>query len=784
MLDKYFSFITRHRWAVLATWLLILFGAVLGAGRLSFSSDYRVFFGPDNPQLTAFEALQSEFDSSDNVLIAIAPKQGSVFNRDTLAALEYITEESWRTPYSSRVDSLNNYQYTRVAGDDIVVENMVPPVSEMTDARIQQLQNEALSEKQLVNRLLAADGEVGAVNITIRLPGKMREMEVPEVAVFIRDLVSRAELRFPQQTFYMSGQIMMNATLVDASQHDMTVLFPITLLLILVGMMVFTRSIAASFSTLLVTLGAIIGALGSAGWLGISLSPPSASAPTIILTIVVADCMHLLSTYYAGLRRGDEKHAAMKTALTENFRAIYLTSLTTMAGFMTLNFSDSPPFRDLGNISALGVFVAWLMTVSFLPVWTLMMPSKTKATRAAKNHAPLWPVALAFMLDKHRRVSLVALIGLIALMFIGLPKNTLDDTFYDYFGESFPVRQANDFLFENLTGIATLEYELNSGEKNGISDPEFLQKIEAFSNWYEQQEGVYHVSVFTDVLKRINRNLHGDDPQRYRLPDTREEASQYTLLYELSMPFGLQLSNQVKPDHSAMRMVVTMKKMSSQNLMALEDRAQLWLQQQDMQSLTGPGVSPDMMFAHIGERNNRTLLVGVVIALVLISALLLFVFRSVRIGIISLAPNLMPVGIAFAGWGLLVGEVGLSLSVIGTMTLGIVVDDTVHFLSRYMVATREKGLSKVAAIEEAFRKVGRALIGTTVTLVVGFMVLALSPFKLNSDMGLMTAVTLAIALALDMLLLPVLLLVFDRVPERQSAKRTALDGVSSPSLPS
>lgn len=783
MLDNYYSFITRHRWLVLGAWILAFFVAVMGAGRLSFSSDYRVFFGPDNPQLTAFENLQAQYDSSDNVLIAVAPKEGDVFNRNTLAAIEFLTLESWKTPYSSRVDSLSNYQYTRVAGDDLVVEDMVPQVSELTDARIQQIHNEALAEKQLVNRLLAADGEVGAVNITIRLPGKMREMEVPEVAVYIREMVAQAQTKFPQQTFYMSGQIMMNATLVDASQYDMTVLFPITLLLILIGMVVFTRSFAAAGSTLLVTLGAIIGALGVAGWLGIDLSPPSASAPTIILTIVVADCMHLLSGYYSGLRRGDEKYAAMKNALSENFRAIFLTSLTTMAGFMTLNFSDSPPFRDLGNISALGVFVAWLMTVSFLPIWTLLMPSRVvKATTAKYTSTPsVWPGKLAAFLDRNRKTALLSFVGLLTLMVIGLPKNHLDDTFYDYFGESFPVRQANDFLFENLTGIATLEYELDSGEAEGISDVEYLRKAESFAHWFEQQEGVYHVSVFTDVLKRINRNLHGNDPQWYRLPESREEASQYTLLYELSMPFGLQLSNQVKTDHSAMRMVVTMEKMSSQSLMALESRAQAWLQQQGMQSFTGPGVSPDMMFAHIGERNNRTLLIGVVVALLLISALLLFVFRSVRVGLISLAPNLMPVGVAFAGWGVLVGEVGLSLSVIGTMTLGIVVDDTVHFLSRYMVATRDKGLSKVAAIEEAFAKVGRALMGTTVTLVVGFMILALSPFKLNADMGLMTAVTLAIALLLDMLLLPVLLLVFDRVPAKKNVEKVVPTGVSTTS---
>ena len=182
-----------------------------------------------------------------------------------------------------------------------------------------------------------------------------------------------------------------------------------------------------------------------------------------------------------------------------------------------------------------------------------------------------------------------------------------------------------------------------------------------------------------------------------------------------------------------------------------------WLDQ-NLVDVRYTGSSPTLMFAHIGKRNVSSMLVGTTLALVLISFILVLALRSRRIGLISLAPNLIPAGMAFGLWGLMVGQVGMSLSVVAGMTLGIVVDDTVHFLSKYLRARREKGLDEKEAVRYAFNTVGVALWVTSLVLVMGFWVLSQSHFALNSDMGAMAAITIAIALIMDFLFLPPLLM--------------------------
>ena len=761
MLKQYSDLILNNRWKVLLVWLVLLIAMGAGLGKITFSSDYRVFFGEDNPELLAFTKMQDTFSSSDNVLIAVTPKDGSsVFTEKSMTAILDITERSWKTPYSTRVDSLTNYQYSYGEEDDLIVEDLVL-ADALNSKDLQIAKTRALSEKQIVNRLVSNKGDVGAINITVRLPGKMREAEVPEVGAFIKEMMEEVRTAHPDLDFYVSGQIMMNNTLVEASQHDLGTLFPITLAIIILGTALFVRGMSAATGVFLVIIMSIISALGITGWLGIQMTPPAASAPTIILTLVVADCMHILSTYFYNLRKGLSKIAAMSESLILNFKAVFITTVTTILGFLTLNFSDSPPFRDLGNITALGVLAAFALSVSFLPALITLMPSKTRQPSEQRSAFLGRYVEWLANNTKHITIALVAVTIFVAW---ALPKNTIDDNFYDYFGEHFETRRANDFIFDNLTGIATLEYEINSQTEMGIAQPEFLNNIQQFANWFESQPQVYNVNVITDTFKRLNKNMHGEAEEFYKLPSDQELAAQYLLLYELSLPFGLTLDNQLTQDKSATRMIVTLKKGASSQLLVLEDKAQAWLHENDMSEFVSAGVSPDMMFAKIGYRNNRALLWGALIALVVISMTLIVVFKDVKIGFISLIPNLYPAGIAFAIWGLAIGEVGLSLSVVGTMTLGIVVDDTVHFLNKYMHATRELGQKSAQAIRYAFETVGPAILGTTVILTLGFLVLAMSPFRLNSDMGLMTSITITLALILDFIILPALLLLFDRVP--------------------
>ena len=280
-------------------------------------------------------------------------------------------------------------------------------------------------------------------------------------------------------------------------------------------------------------------------------------------------------------------------------------------------------------------------------------------------------------------------------------------------------------------------------------------------------------------MKRLNRNMHADEEAWYRLPDSRELAAQYLLLYEMSLPYVLDLNNQIDIAKSATRMTVTMESVSSNELLNMENRAQEWLLE-NAPYMKSDGASPSVMFAYIGKRNIRSMLIGASVALVLISLILIFALRSLKIGLISLIPNLAPTAMGFGLWGLLYGQVGLGLSVVAGLTIGIVVDDTVHFLSKYLRARREQGFSAEDAVRYAFHTVGIALLVTTLVLIAGFMVLNQSAFKLNSDMGLLTAITIGLALIADFLFLPPLLMKADKLSRKSSASGSLLSKTSSP----
>jgi predicted RND superfamily exporter protein len=306
---------------------------------------------------------------------------------------------------------------------------------------------------------------------------------------------------------------------------------------------------------------------------------------------------------------------------------------------------------------------------------------------------------------------------------------------------------------------------LDQGDSGGVNDPVFLQAVERFSQWLRAQPEVMHVQTISDTFKRLNKNMHGDDPAFYRLPESRELAAQYLLLYELSLPYGLDLNDQIDIDKAQTRLNITVKNLHTEEMLALEKRVSGWLDK-NLTDIAYTGASPSLMFAHIGQRNVSSMLIGTTLALIIISFILVFALRSSRIGLISLAPNLIPAGMAFGLWGLMVGQVGMSLSVVASMTLGIVVDDTVHFLSKYLRARREKGLDEKEAVRYAFNTVGIALWVTSLVLVMGFWVLSQSHFSLNADMGAMAAITIAIALIMDFLFLPPLLM---RLEENRDA---------------
>jgi len=759
MVKNYAQAMLRYKWIVVIFSLFSILGMGYGAQFLEFKNDYRIFFSKENPQLVAFESMQDTYSKNDNVIMILAPKDGDVFTKETLKAIGWLTEQAWQTPYSTRVDSITNFQHSYAEGDDMIVEDLVFLDEEISDEKLVETRKIALNEPLLVHRLISESGHVAGVNITIELKGDDPNKENPEVVESVRQLKDKFIQKFPDIEVKLTGIIMMNNAFPEASQYDMQHLVPFMFLMFAVVLFFWVKGFMGTISTLLVVVFSIVGAMGIAGWLGIPLTPPSFSAIMIIPTMSIAHSVHILMNFLIEMHRGESKYEAMVDSLRINMQPVFLTTVTTAIGFLSMNFSDAPPFRDLGNIVAMGVVIAFVLSVTFLPALMMILPVKEQAMETTSSKLM---VGLAEFVVAKRKALLVIMGGTILLLISFVPTNSLNDNFVKYFSTDIEFRRDSDFASENLSGLYLIQYSLNSGEPGGISDPDYLKTVEEFVEWYRSQPEVIHVNSLTDIFIRLNKNMHADDDAWFKLPDARDLAAQYLLLYEMSLPYGLDLNDQIDVDKSSIRMTAMLYNMSTSDVISLEQRVQQWLRDNAPKSLQKEGASPTLMFSHIGFRNIRSMLFGTTVALVIISMLLIFSLRSLRIGLISLVPNLIPAGMAFGLWGIINGEVGLALSVVTAMTLGIVVDDTVHFLSKYLRARREKGLNADDAVRYAFSTVGLALVATSIVLSLGFLVLMQSAFTLNADMGLMTAITILFALVADFLLLPPLLMALDK----------------------
>ncbi|MHC4736397.1 MAG: efflux RND transporter permease subunit, partial [Planctomycetota bacterium] len=495
--------------------------------------------------------------------------------------------------------------------------------------------------------------------------------------------------------------------------------------------------------------------LGMEGWLGILITAASVNAPILILTLAIADSVHILATMFQQMREGKSKHEAIAESLRINLQAVFLTSITTAIGFLSMNLSDVPPFRDLGNVVAIGVMAAFFYSVLFLPSLMAVLPIRVKPRKNRGNHQCCeW---LANLVTSRRRLVFRGTLVVIVLLTLGILRIELNDNFLEYFDDSYDFKTASDFVIDNLRGWDYIEYSLESGETGGINNPEYLATVEDFANWYRKQENVVHVNTIADTMKRLNKNMHGDDESWYRIPE-RELAAQYLLLYEMSLPFGLDLNNQINVDKSSTRMTVSLKSLSATEMREMDRKGREWLKGHAPKSMFTYGTGISIIWAHITGRNIKSMLSASFWAILLISGILMFALKNVKLGILSLIPNLAPAIMAFGVWGMFVGQVGLGLSVIVSMTIGIVVDDTVHFLSKYLRARREHDFAPAEAVRYSFNTVGTAMWVTTVVLVAGFLVLTFSGYRMNADMGWMSAITIGLALFMDFLLLPTLLM--------------------------
>ena len=759
----------EHPWKIIFGSLVLIALCASGLRFISVETDYEVFFDGHNERLQAHRDIENLYGRVDSVLFTLKPLSGKVFTPEFLNTLEALTEAAWQIPYSNRVDSLTNFPYTYAEEDDLVVEFLFEDPLNMTLDSIQKRKAFALNDIRLENAI-NPDATVTGILVTVQLPEGNKDATY-EVSDYVRLMANEFAAKHPDIEIYTSGSILLSEAFLDASTKGTGKLMSIMFVVCLILSGILLRSIQASFVMLVLAISSVMMALGIASTFGIPITGPSSSGPVIISAIAIANTIHLMSSYLLATRRGIIKTEALLDALKQNLKPIFLTSLTTTIGFLCLNLSDVPPYRYLGTTAAIGVVCGFILSFTLVPAILALLPlSKAhrnkhltntglaKADQAIRK-TDAWDKLGNFVAKNPKPLALSVLV-LAAISSSLIPNNTIDDRLIQYFDKDTHIRSHSEFAMENLSPFYAMALTIPSHETGGISDPEYLRYLDKLTQWTRSQPEVQSVISLTDTYKQLNKNMHGDDDNWYKLPDSRELASQYLLLYELSLPYGKDLTNQIDIDKSASKLWIGFYDIPSSTMREFDQRMIEWMKRNIPDHMQSPPTGPPLLFAYIWNDATMSNVYGMLTAIALIAIVIAMAMKSIKLGIVSLIPNLIPAGMAYGVWSLINGQIDIGSSIVAVISFGIIVDDTIHFLSKYQ-KSRADGLSAEESIRECFSKVGRALCVTTVALIAGFLVLTSSHFSMNVSMGLLTSLAIGFALLLDFLLLPYILMKVD-----------------------
>jgi predicted RND superfamily exporter protein len=487
--------------------------------------------------------------------------------------------------------------------------------------------------------------------------------------------------------------------------------------------------------------------------LGYKLNNFTANIPIFIVAIGIADAVHIYSIWLMGKKEGLVNTEAVRLSLEKNFMPILLTSMTTTIGFSTLAISKVVPVSTLGIATASGAVLAFVISVLWMPSILLLMKKSIKG-RVQTEEKPMIKGYGAFIVKHDKKIIAIGTVIMI-IIGIGLAFVKVDSNTIRYFDESVEIRKSSEFTMNNLTGAMSYTLIVDSGEDDGIKDPKFLKMIEKFSFDYQKQfpKDVRHISSLLDIIKRYNKILDNKD----EIPKNRNLVAQYLLLYSMGLPQGLEITDQMDFGQRKFRITAMTNIVDTSKDMEMINYANLWWAKTEYKmNLTGQ----TSMYAHMQKDITDTLIYSLSLTILIVSLMMLLIFKRLKILWILLLPNLLPVVLVIGVMGWLGLTIDMGVAIAGAIIIGVAVDDTIHFLVKYFDA-RRRGLSMSDTFDEVLHYAGRAIIFTTLVLGLAFSIFVFSSFTPNQNFGVVTASALMIALIVDLLYLPALLSVMD-----------------------
>ncbi len=750
--------IIRYRPLCIIISILILAGLAQGLSKINFNPDINAFFPENDTLTTSHLSIEDTYSSMDNAVIGIGVKEGTVFTNEVLSLIEDLTERAWKTPHSLRVDSLSNYSYVSADGDDLYIEPFLEG-SSTYDLKTLKEKELIIEEEELAyGAIISKDKKTSLINIVFDPPRKDIEAEYQESLNYVLGFLEEARKNHPEVDLIISGIVYMEYQSPMLLKAQMPKLMPTAILVILLTLFLLLRSLVAVAGSFLVILMSVVSAMGSIGFMSGDIAQPFIMVPILIATLAVADCVHLFTLYFQNLDSSRKSKEAMLESLKLNLQPLFLTSLTTAIGFLSLNLAPVEPLRGIGNGVAVGVFLAFIFTVLLLaPIVSYFNVKQSKNINFQKNIARKLG---RFSIKNYKRLLvIVPVISCFLMAFI--PLNKTNDNPLEFYSERYTTSAADSkWISQRIGGTFPVSYELNS--QGIVSDPEFLREVDKFSEWLASNKEVLHVSSLSKIMKNLNKTLHGKQEEWNIIPTEPDLSAQYLFFYEMSLPYGLDLTNSISQNKESIKLVASLKELGSLEYREFAKRVENYASQNMPEDMVSIGTGTRPIFAFMSNMLITQLTYALGIGIVLITATIILFFRSLRYGMLTSVTNLLPIGVAFGIWAIVSGEISMLVGIGMGTTLGIIVDFTVHFLSKYLHARRQKNLSAEEAVEYAFETVGFALIITSFSLILGFLVLLQAFFIPIHGFVLFSSIAFLSALIIDLLLFPALLITWDK----------------------
>jgi hypothetical protein len=753
--------ILRRRWLVLAALAAATALFAFQIPRIVFRISPEGMVVKGHPDTLYYAKYVEQFGTDEIVLIALFSED--VFSRDSLASVFRLTEVIQDYAYVRRVLSLSSVNDIRGSPEGVEISPFFSEPPETVSA-LDEVRARVHGNPLVYGNFVSPDDRCTLILVELDLSEDAFPEERKRVVRKILKLVSREGREGVE--LYVAGFPVVSTTLVTMLVEDQRVFVPAITLLIILPLYASFRSFWCVLLPMLTVATSLVWVLGFLVLCGRTVEIITNVLPPLILVIAMADSVHILAHYLEELGRNENREEAVRDATAYIFTPCLLTSLTTAVGFGSLMVSRVEGIWSLGLLASFGALAAFVISITLLPILLSLLPRRALQGQRQRDTSALDQALarLARFNESHKALILVATVLLILLSLMGVLQLKVETTLIEYLKETNPLVQAVRRIERHLTGTSTLDVVFYFEGPDQVKEPENLAQVEALQAYLEQKPIVTESFSLVDILKRMNQVFRGGDPASYRLPDTREEVAQYLLLYTMSGEEG-DLARYVDDEGQTAVLASRLKTVSSAKMDRFleEVKEHIRTEVPDLE-IRVTGIS--VLVADSIDAIVRGQIQSLALALVLISLIMTALLWSVRLGLLSMIPTVIPILMTLGLMGWLGIPINTATAVISCVAIGIAVDDTIHYMTRFRKEFQREP-DEVAAAFRSLVSTGRALYLTSFILTVGFAVLVFSHFKPVIYFGSLMAVTMVSALAGDLVLLPVLLTILKPMRKKE-----------------